>query len=102
MQLVDVKGTAIVLAALLVVALLCAIDLKCSGDGNGPSVMARIKGELASGRKANAERMRESIAIQLRDLRALNKRLVKEGDMKQSRRVTAAIIELEKQYESIK
>ena len=101
-MLVDVKGTIVVLAALAAVVLVCAVDLKCSGDVQEQSVMARVRSELESGRKANAERTKESIAAQLRSLRALNKKLVREGDVKQSRRVTAAIIELENKYRQMK
>ena len=99
---VDVKGVMITLAAIAAVVLVCALDVKCSGSARDAGVMARISSELKAGRKASAENRRDSIAAQLRVLRALNKKLVREGNVKQSRRVTAAILELEEQYKNIK
>ena len=54
-----------------------------------------MKREMAAGRRELAVPRRDQLNEQLRDLRALARRLVKAGKTKEARRALAAIQELE-------
>jgi len=97
-MLVDVRGVTIAVGVLLAVVALCAIDVRCSGKEREPAVLAHVKDELSAGRKEYATMKRDELAEQLRRLRAYNRRLVEKGELAESRRVTAAILELEEHY----
>ena len=97
---VNWQGVKVVLAALAVVMALCALDLCCSSEKD-PAVLAHVKHEVDAGRRESAIMRRDQIGEHLRDLRALNRRLVEQGDLKRSREVTRMIIDLERQYEQI-
>ena len=86
--------------ASLTAAVLLFLCCGC-GDNSDPAVIARVKGELAAGRKEYASIRLDQIASELRELRVINKRLVREGRLAESRRVTAQILELERQYRKL-
>jgi len=96
-MIVDWRGVTIVLAVLAAVGVLCAIDLSCTSN-RAPGVIERVQGELKSGRKEMAIKRRDEVAEQLRGLRALNRQLVREGELRRSRELTRLIVELEQQY----
>ena len=97
---VNWQGVKIVLAVLAVVLALCALDLCCSSEKD-PAVLAHVKHEVDAGRRESAIMRRDQIGEHLRDLRALNRRLVEQGDLRRSREVTRMIIDLERQYEKL-
>ena len=99
-MLVDWRGVAIAIAVLTVVVVLGAVDLSCTSD-RGPSVLERVKAEAQSGRQEFAALRREQVAEQLRDMRALNKRLVEQGEIERSRELTRLLVELERQYQRL-
>ena len=86
---------------LLAVAVVVVVGVMCCSRGSEPDVVSRVKGEIAAGRKEYASMQLDQIAAELRGLRVLNKRLVKDGKMEESRRVTARIIELEARYRKV-
>lgn len=86
---------------MLAVAAVVVVGLMCCSRGSEPDVVSRVKGELAAGRKEHASMRLDQIAAELRDLRVLNKRLVKAGKFEESRRVTAQILELEARYQKL-
>lgn len=98
----DWKGIVMVLAALCAVILLCAVDLRCSARPNEGSTIARVKGELAAGRKEVHARQAEDLTRMVRDMRVMAKKYVKEGDMKNARRAMAAVQELEKKIKLLR
>lgn len=96
-MIVEINETTLASFAAAVLLFLCC---GC-GDSADPAVVARVKGEIAAGRKEYASMQLDQIAAELRGLRVLNKRLVKDGKMEESRRVTARIIELEALYRKV-
>lgn len=99
-MLVDWRGVAIAVAVLAAVVVLGAVDLSCTSD-RGPAVLERVKAEAQSGRQEFAALRREQVAEQLRDMRALNKRLVEQGEIERSRELTRLLVELERQYQRL-
>lgn len=99
-MLVDWRGVAIAVAVLAAVVVLGAVDLSCTSD-RGPAVLDRVKAEAQSGRQEFAALRREQVAEQLRDMRALNKRLVEQGEIERSRELTRLLVELERQYQRL-
>ena len=90
------KGAAIVLAALVAVIALCAVDLRCSGGVGSDSQIARVKNELAEGKKAMRQQEAETLAQLARDLRVLAKRYKENGENKKAQRAIGAAQELDK------
>ena len=99
-MLVDWRGVAIAVAVLAAVVVLGAVDLSCTSD-RGPAVLDRVKAEAQSGRQEFVTLRREQVAEQLRDMRALNKRLVEQGEIERSRELTRLLVELERQYQRL-
>lgn len=99
-MLVDWRGVAIAVAVLAAVVVLGAVDLSCTSD-RGPAVLERVKAEAQSGRQEFAALRREQVAEQLRDMRALNKRLLEQGEIERSRELTRLLVELERQYQRL-
>ena len=104
MMLVDVKGVKWTLLALLGVAALCVLDLRCSSardrakaEEGAPAqnVMSHVRKEIAAGRHEQAVMREDQINEQLRDMRVISRRLVKAGRMRDARRVMNSIQELE-------
>lgn len=90
------KGFVIVMAALAAVAVLCVVDLRCSG-GLGPgSSVARVKGELAEGKKAMRQLEADNLAQVARDLRMLAMRYKEKGENRKAQRAIGAAQELDK------
>ena len=90
------KGVAIVLAVLVAVIGLCAVDLRCSGRPGPDSQIARIKGEWAEGKKAMRQQEAENLAQLARDLRVLARRYRENGESKKAQRAIGAAQELDK------
>ena len=90
------RGAVIVLSVLAVVIGLCAVDLRCSGGPGSGSTVARVKGEVAEGKKAMRQQEAESLARVARDLRVLAKRYKENGENKKAQRAIGAAQELDK------
>jgi len=90
------KGIALVLAALVVVIGLCAVDLSCSGGPSQDSQIARMKGEWKDGKKALRQQEAENLAQLARDLRVLAQRYKAKGENKKAQRAIGAAQELDK------
>jgi len=100
-MLFDARGIAITLAVLAAVTVLCAVDLSCSGRADSAGVMSRVKGEVAAGKNEFAILRRDQLAEQLRSLRALHRKLVRDGNAVESRRVMALILDVQKQHDEV-
>lgn len=90
-------------AVLVLVIVLCAWDLHCSGSSANTDMavgVRRVKRELAAGRQELAQRRVDALNLQIRDLRVMARRMVKDGRSAEARRLFAAIAELEKQAEA--
>lgn len=90
------RGAVIVLSALAVVIGLCAVDLHCSGGPGSGSAVARVKGEVAEGKKALRQQEAENLARVARDLRVLAKRYKENGENKKAQRAIGAAQELDR------
>ena len=90
------KGIAIVLAVLVTVIVLCAVDLRCSGGLGSDSHIVRMKGEWAEGKKAMRQQEAENLAQLARDLRVLAQRYKANGENKKAQRAIGAAQELDK------
>ena len=100
----DAKGIGLTLAAIGAVVALCALDLCCSSgrrDSAQLGAIDRVKGEISAGRDEMALRRRDQLNAQIRDMRVLTRRLLKEGRKAEARRTMAAAQELERQVEKI-
>lgn len=97
----NVKGFYWTMAAIALVIAICAIDLRCSsGAREGVAdvgAMARVRNEIAAGKQQAALQREENRNLQIRDLRVMARRLVKEGRHAEARKMMAAIQELENQ-----
>ncbi len=101
----NVKGILWTLGAIVAVMALCAIDLSCSGsvaDAPVQTTIGRIRGEISAGRREISRNRADSLNVQIRDLRVMARRMVREGRHAEARRVFAAISELEKQSEAVR
>ncbi len=106
-MLFDVNGIKWTIAAILVVLALCALDLRCSSGGDetaspASSVISRVKGEVAAGKQAYASMRAEQLEEQLRGLRVMAKKLVRDGNEADARRVILTIQEMEKDLERLR
>ena len=90
------KGAAIVLAVLVAVIWLCAVDLRCSGGLGPDSQIVRMKGEWDEGKKVMRQQEAENLAQLARDLRVLAKRYKENGENKKAQRAIGAAQELDK------
>ena len=95
----NVRGFYWTMAALALVIVLCAIDLRCSsGTREGVAdigAIAHVRNEIAAGKQQAAFQREENRNLQIRDLRVMVRRLVKEGRHAEARKMMAAIQELE-------
>ena len=87
-----------VFAIVLAVVGVCALDLKCSmtKDRDRPTTMHRIREELDSGRREQAQVWREGMERQLRGIRVQIKKLLREGKDAEARRLMGAASQLER------
>ncbi len=94
-----IKWTIIVLLGVLA---LCVLDLHCSNkkdeaaSSSVPSAISRVKGEIEGGKREYASMRADQLEEQLRNLRIMAKKLVREGKDAEARRVIVAIQEIEK------
>ena len=83
----------------LLFCFLCAgLLVGCSDEERTPDALgtlARVKSELAVGRREAAYLQHEELAALLRDLRTLHARLVQQGEGRRAREVMKAIRDLE-------
>lgn len=93
----DVNGIRWTLAAIGAVVILCVLDLKCSfaRDRQEAGTVAHVREEMSAGRKERRTQQRDALNDQIRDLRVIVRRLVKEGKSRQARQAMATIQELE-------
>lgn len=107
-MLFDVNGIKWTIAAILGVLALCAIDLSCSGgDGEeepsgAQNVISRVKGEVAAGKREYASMRAEQLEEQLRGLRVMAKKLVREGKTADARSVILTIQDMEKDVKRLR
>ena len=95
------RGAALVLAAIGVAVGLCALDLSCSGKPSGESTIARVKGELAAGRKERRNLEAENLAKLARDMRVLAQRYLEKGDKRKAQRAIGAAQELDRKIQAL-
>lgn len=91
----NVKGTLIVLAVIVVVMCVCALDLHCSRRPTAESTISRVKGELAAGQREVRYQQAEDLARLARDLRVLARHHVAKGEKRKAQRALAAAQELD-------
>lgn len=92
------QDTAASLSGLLFCFFCAALGCGCSDQGTPPDALgtlARVKSELAVGRREAAYLQHEELAALLRDLRTLHARLVQQGEGRRARKVMKAIRDLE-------
>lgn len=90
------KGVAIVLAVIAAVVVLCAVDLRCSGELGSDSHIVRMKGEWGEGKRVMRQQEAENLAHLARDLRVLARRYKENGENKKAQRAIGAAQELDK------
>ncbi|MBO7684538.1 MAG: hypothetical protein J6T51_07425 [Kiritimatiellae bacterium] len=102
-MLFNVKGAILVLCGAAVVAGLCALDLRCSSGGRAkiPSV-ERVKGELEAGRREQRQLQADELAALARDMRALARRYVEQGDRLKAQRAIGAAQELDRKIRELR
>lgn len=101
----NVKGILWTLGAIALAVVLCAIDLNCSGsvaDAPAQTTIGRIRGEISAGRREMSLNRADALNVQIRDLRVMARRMVKEGRAAEARPLFATIAELEKQAEAMR
>ncbi len=104
----DVNGIKWTIAAILVVVLLCVLDLRCSGGGEdgepsaAPNVISRVKGEVQAGKREYASMRAEQLEEQLRGLRVMAKKLVREGKTTEARSVILTIQDMERDVKRLR
>ena len=98
----NARGIKWTIVVLLGVLALCALDLHCSNKKDEaarspvPSTISRVKGEIDGGKREYASMRADQLEEQLRNLRIMAKKLVREGKDAEARRVIVAIQEIEK------
>lgn len=90
-----------VLAGLAAVLLICAIDLRCSGDPAVGSAAAHVREELQEGRRERSAQDIESLSVLARDLRVMAKRYVEQGETRKAHRAIGAAQELDKRIQAL-
>ena len=97
------KGIMFVLGAIAVVVGLCALDLCCSSGGKEkiPS-LERVKGEIEAGRREQRVLQAEELAKLARDMRALAKRYVEQGETRKAHRAIGAAQELDRKIRELR
>ena len=95
------KGAAVVLAALVVIIGLCAVDLRCSGGLEADPTVVRMKDELAAGKKAKRQLEADNLAQLARDLCDLAHRYKEKGENRKAQRAMGAALELEKKIKRL-
>jgi hypothetical protein len=103
----DMNAIKWTVAAILVVIAVCILDLHCSNrrDENAPSApsaMSRVKSEMNAGKREYASMRADQLEEQLRDLRLMAKRLVREGKDADARRVILTIQEMERDVKRLR
>ena len=95
------KGAAVVLGILAAVTVLCAVDLRCSGELGTDSTVVRIKDELAAGKKAKRQLEADNLARLARDMCTLAHRYKEQGENRKAQRAMGAALELEKKIKRL-
>ncbi len=101
----NTRGISWTLLAILGVALVCIIDLKCSfmrddkerEDTTPAGALARVKSEMSAGKDAWNQMREEQLNEQLRTFRVMAKRFVETGQHKRARATIALIQEIERE-----
>ena len=96
------RGVAIVFGAIAIVIGLCAIDLSCGAKPTEDSTIARVKGELAVGKKEMRNLQADDLARLARDMRVLAKRYVEQGEKKKAQRAIGAAQELDRKIQELR
>jgi len=95
------KGIAIVLAVLAAVIALCAVGFWRDKAPDAHSGAARIKTELAAGKREPRHQEAEKLAVLARDLRALAQRYKANGEDKKAHRAIGAAQELDRKMRKL-
>lgn len=95
------RGVAIVLCVLAAVVVLCAIDLRCSGEPAPGSSLARVKVEMAAGKKAMRQQEAENLTQLAHSLCELAHYYKAKGENKKAQRAMGAALELEKKIDRL-
>ena len=97
------KGVMFVLGGIAVVMGLCALDLCCSSGGKEkiPS-LERVKGEIEAGRREQRVLQADELAKLARDMRALAKRYVEQGESRKAQRAIGAAQELDRKIRELR
>ena len=104
----NVRGIKWTVAAILAVIALCALDLHCSNKADDDRAeepsgsIARVLGEIEVGKREYASLRADQLEEQLRSLRALAKKLTREGRTKEARSAISAIMEIEEQAKRLR
>ena len=96
------RGVTIVLGVIAAVIALCALDLRCSGSASDIPTVARVKGELAAGKREMRILQAEELANLARDMRVLAKRYIAKGDKKKAQRAIGAAQELDRKIRELR
>lgn len=102
------KGAFLIICAIVLVALVCLVDLKCSfmrdekarERSDAPSrsgAIAHVTEELNAGKLAWAQQREEQLNEQLRMFRAMAKKFTEAGEHKRARAAIAVIQEIERE-----
>jgi len=90
------------MAILAVVAVIGAVDLRCSGASEKGTPMTRVSEEIAAGKKEFRNLQADDLAVLARDLRILARRYVEQGDKKKAQRAIGAAQELDKKIAELR
>lgn len=103
MQLdIDFRIVIIGIFALLAIVLFSTVNWHCSGDG-GDSLGAldRVRSEYEAGKEIGRTSRREQLELDIRSMRVLSRKLLREGRKEESRRATAIVLDLERQLKDL-
>ena len=90
------------LGVIAAVIALCALDLCCSGSSSDIPTVARVKQELAAGKREMRILQAEELAKLARDMRVLAKRYVEQGEKKKAQRAINAAQELDRKIRELR
>jgi len=96
------RGIVIVLAVLAAVIVVCAVDLRCSGEPEQRSDLARVKSELVAGKKEFRYQEAEKLAALARDFRALADKYKANGEMRKAHRAIGTAQELDRKIKKLR
>lgn len=93
----NVRGAVWVLAAMVLVAGICFLDVRCSSDDEDNRTYVRVKSEMEFAWRAKEEQRMEDLAKTARDLRRMSVKLRSQGDERAAKEAEEAADRIERE-----